>query len=134
MLLKPPPDQEIQDANAERSRESQADSPVTSGSAQVATGESTQDSGGRNSTPSSVQGQDSGLTSYTAQEVTDNLNAQEQADKDRAAAEKKADADDKALREARDIASRQEASADKFQLGRSAEHSLSGQTDLFTDR
>jgi hypothetical protein len=132
-LLTPSPDQETQDGTANRPREPQADSRTVGETVAPTTRESTQDTGRRDSTPSSIQGQDTGLTSYTAQEVTDNLNAQEQADKDRAAADKKADADDKAAREARDVASRQEANADNFQLGRSAEHSLPGQTDLFAD-
>ena len=134
MLLTPPPDQEIQDGTTERSREPQANSSAVGETVAPTPGESTQDSGGRDSTPSSLQGQDTGLASYTAQEATQRIKAQEQADKDRAAADAKADADAKAASEARDIASRQEASADKFQLGMSAEHSLSGQTDLFTDR
>lgn len=75
---------------------------------------------------------DEGLTDYTPKEVLDRLAKLEQAEKDRQAADTKADAEAKKERERKDIASRQDASAENFELGQDADDSLSGQQGMFS--
>ncbi len=75
---------------------------------------------------------DGGLTDYTPKEVTDRLDKLEQAEKDRQAADTKADAEAKKERERKDIASRQDASAENFELGQDPNDSLSGQQGMFS--
>lgn len=88
-----------------------------------------------NAGPTSEAGQESpdqGLTSYTPQEIEDRLAKLEQAEQERKRLDREAEQNAKAEREAKDIADRQRASADNFQLGQSAEDSLSGQQDIFS--
>ena len=76
---------------------------------------------------------DGGLDSYTPKEVLARLAKLEQAQKDQQAADTKADAEAKKERDRKDIASRQDSSAENFQLGQSAEDSLSGQGSMFDE-
>jgi len=73
-----------------------------------------------------------GLTSYTPQDIEDRLAKLEQAEQERKRLDREAEQNAKAEREAKDIADRQRASSDNFQLGQSAEDSLSGQQDIFS--
>lgn len=77
-------------------------------------------------------GEEFGLTSETPDQVRARVTDQEESTR-RAAAEQRAQ-DDAARRdrERRDIAARQDASADNFQLGQSADDSLSGQQAMFS--
>lgn len=77
------------------------------------------------------QGQD-GLTAPTRADVLAQQARAEQAEKDKAKADKDAEAKARDERIAKEIQSRQEASADNFQLGQSAEDSLAGQGDIFS--
>ena len=76
---------------------------------------------------------DGGLDSYTPKEVLARLAKLEQAQKDQQAADTKADAEAKKERDRKDIASRQDSSAENFRLGQSAEDSLSGQGSMFDE-
>lgn len=73
------------------------------------------------------------LTAPTANEVVAEQDKREKIARDEAKAKRDADAADRKAREQRDIndRARQEASADNFQLGQSAEESLSGQGSVF---
>ncbi|HQS38977.1 LPD38 domain-containing protein [Polaromonas sp.] len=100
-------------------------------------GDSRPDSGQQGDPPAESQQQASqdrpgeGLTSYTEGDVLARLDALEKGEKDAAAKDAKADAEAKKERDRRDIASRQQASSDNFQLGQDANDALSGQTDIF---
>ena len=72
-----------------------------------------------------------GLTSYTPEDVKAEEARLEQITKDKAKADKDAEAKDKADRIAKEIESRQLASSDNFQLGQSAEEGLSGRGSIF---
>jgi hypothetical protein len=88
-----------------------------------------------NAGPTNEAGQESadqGLTSYTPQEIEDRLAKLEKAEQERKQQDREAEQKAKAERDAKDIESRQRASSDNFQLGQSAEDSLSGQSDIFS--
>jgi len=70
------------------------------------------------------------LASYTSQEVAARQDAQDEADRQRAKDEAKADADAKAKRERKEVAARMDASAENFQLGQDAQDAISGQAGL----
>lgn len=72
------------------------------------------------------------LSTYTPQDIEDRLAKLEQAEQERKQQDREAEQKAKAERDAKDIESRQRASSDNFQLGQSAEDSLSGQTDIFS--
>lgn len=78
-------------------------------------------------------GEPEGLTAPTRADVLAQQEAVEQAEKAKAKADKDAEAKAKADGIAKEIAARQEASADNFQLGQSAEDSLAGQGSVFDE-
>lgn len=102
-------------------------------------GDSRPDSGQQGDPPAEGRQQasedrpDEGLTSYTEGDVLARLDALEKGEKDTAAKDAKADADAKKERERRDIASRQQASSDNFELGQSADDAISGQGRMFAE-
>lgn len=71
-----------------------------------------------------------GLTGETADEARSRLAAEEKAAKDAAKADRDAKEADRAAQAKKEIAARQDASAENFQLGQSAEDGLSGQADM----
>lgn len=73
------------------------------------------------------------LQGETAAEVTAREDQAGQDAADKQAADNAAARAERAAQDKKDIASRQDASADNFQLGQSAEESLSGQQDIFSD-
>lgn len=125
-------DQEISDAIAnETGRQSQR-SKSGGLTDEGTTAQAQADMGSREGAPREDQGDRAeGLTSPTREDVIAQQARAEQAEKDKleadAAAEKKA----KAEREQKEIAQRQAASAENFQLGQTAEDSLSGQASIF---
>jgi hypothetical protein len=80
-------------------------------------------------TPSPAQ--EEGLTTPTRAGLLAQQDRAAQAEKDQAAADKAAEKAAKAAADKKEIDARQEASADNFQLGQSAEDSLSGQASMF---
>lgn len=82
---------------------------------------------------SGTQGPDL-LASPTRAEILAQQDAAEQAAKTKEKADKDAEAKAKAERIAKEIQSRQDASADNFTLGQSAEDSLAGQGSVFDDQ
>ena len=77
------------------------------------------------------QGSQEGLTAPTREDVLAQQDRAEQAEKDKAKADAEAERKSKAERERKDIAARQDSSAENFQLGQTAEESLSGQSSIF---
>ena len=73
------------------------------------------------------------LTSPTRESILARQDRAAQAERDERAADKAADDKARNERESRDIAARQDSSAENFELGQSAEDSLSGQNKLFTE-
>ncbi|MFM8899152.1 MAG: hypothetical protein ACKOF9_04280 [Burkholderiales bacterium] len=76
-------------------------------------------------------GQTEALTSYTPQEVTQRIERLEQAEKERKAAQAKADQDEARQRERAEVKRRSEAAADTFELGQDPMENLTGQGGLF---
>lgn len=99
----------------------------------TATGQGVEDGGttGTGTQRQDDQGQETELASYTPAEVLAEQARTEQIEKDKAKADQEAEAKAKAERIAKEIQARQEASADNFQLGQSAEDALAGQGSIF---
>lgn len=96
-----------------------------------------QTDGNLSATRTRLQGADAappsteGLTAPTREDVLAQQYRAAQVDKDQAASDKAADKSAKQAADKKEIDARQEASADNFQLGQSAEDSLSGQSSMF---
>jgi Transglycosylase SLT domain len=82
----------------------------------------------RGSAESQVQ---KGLTAPTREDILTQQERAAQADKDQAAADKATEKAAKQAADKKEIDARQEASAENFQLGQSAEDSISGQASMF---
>lgn len=99
----------------------------------ASSGNAGQDDSGQGNTRGQVEAStEEALSTYTPQEIEDRLAKLEQAEQERKRLDREAEQNAKAEREAKDIADRQRASSDNFQLGQSAEDSLSGQSDIFS--
>lgn len=85
---------------------------------------------GAGRTATAGRADDFGLTGESADEARTRIAAEEKAAKDATKAERDAKEADKAAQAKKEIAARQDASAEHFQLGQSAEEGLSGQADL----
>ena len=98
---------------------------------EAATGARPQSDSGREGAPGAVQGQDTGLTAPSQQDILDQQ--QRAADGEKAnASQRKADQERlRRAQERKDIAKASEAAAGTFELGGSAEQNLSGQQDVF---
>lgn len=73
------------------------------------------------------------LATYTPEEIAARQQAQTQAQDEQAAADAQAQRDEQARKDAADIAARQDASADNFQLGQDPMDALAGQGSIFDE-
>lgn len=112
-------------ANENESRSTPASTEVSTGTVQADAGQTSASDSGGSSEAFSLSGE-------TASDAEARLAKQEQDAKDKKAADAKKDEADRQKRIKKEIQDRQQGSADNFQLGQSAEESLSGQQDMLS--